>query len=135
MDTSHDLMPLLASWKLAIQAERKAPYTIDSYIRGVQYYLQWCDGAEPLERATLQRWVTHLLDQGAEAATARIRQQAFRRFAAWLADPEVAEIDADPFLGIKPPQGGRQGGLGAQRRRDEADGEGVRRQGAAGPPG
>ncbi|MGC2346157.1 MAG: tyrosine-type recombinase/integrase, partial [Mycobacterium sp.] len=104
MDTSHDLMPLLASWKLAMQAERKAPYTIDSYVRGVQYYLQWCSGAEPLERTTLQRWVTHLLDQGAEPATARIRQQAVRRFAAWLADPEVAEIDADPFLGMKPPK-------------------------------
>ena len=89
-------MPLLASWKLAMQAERKAPYTIDSYVRGVQYYLQWCSGAEPLERTTLQRWVTHLLDQGAEPATASIRQQAVRRFGAWLADPEVAEIDADP---------------------------------------
>lgn len=25
MDTSHDLTPLLDSWKLAMQAERKAP--------------------------------------------------------------------------------------------------------------
>ena len=27
-------MPLLDSWKLAMQAERKAPHTIDSYVRG-----------------------------------------------------------------------------------------------------
>lgn len=41
---------------------------------------------------------------GAEPATARIRQQAVRRFAAWLADPEVGEIDADPFPRMKPPR-------------------------------
>jgi integrase len=116
MDTTADLMPLLASWKLAMQAERKAPYTIDSYVRGVRYYLDWCEEKDavntgddrifldPLDRTTLQRWVTHLLDAGAEPATARIRQQAVRRFAAWLADPEQAEIDTDPFLGLKPPK-------------------------------
>jgi hypothetical protein len=67
----------------------------------VRYYVQWCGDRDPLDRHTLQRWVTHLLDGGAEPATARIRQQAVRRFAAWLA--EEAEIDADPFLGMKPP--------------------------------
>jgi site-specific recombinase XerD len=103
MDTA-TLLALLDSWKLAMEAERKAPYTIDSYVRGVRYYLAWCGDADPLDRATLQRWVTHILANGAEPATARIRQQAVRRFAAWLADPEQGEIDADPFLGMKPPR-------------------------------
>jgi integrase len=98
------LTALLDSWKLAMQAERKAPYTIDSYVRGVKYYLAWCGNAPPLDRQTLQRWVTHILASGAEPATARIRQQAVRRFAAWLADPEQGEIEADPFLGMKPPK-------------------------------
>jgi site-specific recombinase XerD len=97
-----DLTALLDSWKLAMQADRKAPYTIDSYVRGVRYYLHWCGEAAPLERTTLQRWVTALLGQGAEPATARIRQQAVRRFASWLASE--GEIDADPFLGLRPPK-------------------------------
>jgi integrase/recombinase XerD len=86
--TDPDLLPLLDSWKLAMEAERKGPYTIDSYVRGVRYYLAWRGEAEPLDLTTLQRWVTHILAAGAEPATARIRQQAVRRFAAWLADPE-----------------------------------------------
>jgi integrase len=99
-----DLLALLASWKLAMEAERKAPYTVDSYVRGVRYYLAWCGDRPPLDLPTLQRWVTHILASGAEPATARIRQQAVRRFAAWLADPEQGELDADPFLGMKPPK-------------------------------
>ena len=104
VNTATDLLALLDSWKLAMEAERKAPYTIDSYVRGVRYYLAWCGEAEPLDMTTLQRWVKHILATGAEPATARIRQQAVRRFAAWLADPEQAEIDTDPFLGMKPPK-------------------------------
>ncbi|ORA73994.1 hypothetical protein BST25_10995 [Mycobacterium heidelbergense] len=50
----------------------------------------------------MQRWTTHLLSVGAEPATARIRQQAVRRFAAWLADEKV--IERDPFLGLKSPK-------------------------------
>ncbi|MGO9032235.1 tyrosine-type recombinase/integrase [Mycobacterium sp.] len=102
-----DLEALLESWQLAMQAERKSPATVDNYLRGVRYYLGWCGERgdfSPLSRTTLQRWVTHMLGSGLEPATARIRAQAVRRFATWLADPEVAEIDADPFLGIKPPK-------------------------------
>lgn len=28
-----------------MQADRKAPYTIDSYTRGARYYLTWCAAA------------------------------------------------------------------------------------------
>ncbi|MCV7051493.1 tyrosine-type recombinase/integrase [Mycobacterium heidelbergense] len=88
-----------------MQADRKALYTIDSYLRGARYYLAWCAAeseVHPFTRAALQRWIAHLLDSGAEPATARIRQQAVRRFAAWLANEQ--EIDHDPFLGLKPPK-------------------------------
>lgn len=100
-----DLVALLPSWKLAMQADRKAPYTIDSYLRGTRYYLTWCQAEQmtaPLTRSVLQRWITHLLESGAEPATARIRQQAVRRFAAWLVDE--GQIDQNPFLGLKPPK-------------------------------
>jgi site-specific recombinase XerD len=107
---TQDLRYLLDSWELALKSERKSPATIDSYTRSVRYYLDWCGGntescsSGPLDRQTLQRYVTHLLDSGAEANTARIRQQAVRRFAHWLADPDIDEIDADPFLGLRPPK-------------------------------
>ena len=29
---------------------------------------------------------------------------AVRRFTAWLADPDIDEIDADPFVGVRPPK-------------------------------
>jgi site-specific recombinase XerD len=102
-----DLRDLLDSWELSLRSERKSPATIDSYTRSVRYYLDWCDESRvntPLSRQTLQRWVTHILDSGFEAKTACIRQQAVRRFAHWLADPDIDEIDSDPFLGLRPPK-------------------------------
>jgi site-specific recombinase XerD len=119
-----NLLELLESWKLAMSAERRSPATIDSYVRSVKYYLAWCEDPgkttgispldrktarnvnvyiSPLDRQTLQHWVTHLLHVGGvEANTARIRQQAVRRFASWLAEQE--EIAADPFTGMRPPR-------------------------------
>jgi site-specific recombinase XerD len=100
-----DISGLLPSWKIDMQARRMSPSTIDSYVRGVTYYLEWCEEtgvAAPLSRTALAGWVADLLARGAEPATARIRQQAVRRFAAWLASED--EIDADPFLGVKPPK-------------------------------
>lgn len=90
-----------------MQAERKSPATIDSYLRGVRLFTEWCqtNGHTPaLDRQLLTEWVAELLANGAEPATARIRQQAVRRFSAWLADPEQGEIDTDPLLGMKPPK-------------------------------
>jgi site-specific recombinase XerD len=99
-----DLAVLLPSWKLAMQARGMSRHTIASYISGVQYYLEWCEssGGTPLDRHTLSAWISNLLAQGAEAATARIRHQAVRRFSAWLA--AEGEIDADPFLGMQQPK-------------------------------
>jgi hypothetical protein len=37
----------------------------------------------------VEAWVTNLLHGGAEANTARIRQQAVRRFGAWLTEEEM----------------------------------------------
>jgi site-specific recombinase XerD len=81
------------------------PATIDSYMRGVRRYIEWCEanGRVPaLDRNLLSARVAELLAKGAEATTARIRQQAVRRFSAWLVDE--GEIDSDPLLGIKPPK-------------------------------
>ena len=101
MDTG-DLRTALAEWQRHMQAEHLSWHTVDSYVRGVGYYLDWCGERPPLDRRTLDGWVAHLLATGAQPATARIRQQAVRRFSAWLADEDI--IDDDPFPGMRPPR-------------------------------
>lgn len=95
---------LAQSWHLALRAQRKSPQTLKVYGDGVRMYLSWCaeKDVEPITRAGLNLWVSELLDAGSAAATARSRQLAVRRFAAWLA--EEGEIPADPFLGVKSPK-------------------------------
>jgi site-specific recombinase XerD len=95
---------LAESWQLALRAERKSPQTLKAYSDGVRFYLAWCieHDADPMTKVALNGWVAALLDEGAAAATARARQLAVRRFAAWLA--EEGELPADPFLGVKAPK-------------------------------
>ena len=82
-----DLAALLPSWQLALRAERKSPATLATYSEGVRGFLRWCSdtGISPeLTKANVQAFTAALLDGGAEAATARTRHMALRRFAAWL---------------------------------------------------
>lgn len=100
-----DLAALLPSWQLAMRAERKSPATVASYTEGVLAFLRWCESAgmaPEITKQTVQAFTADLLDGGAQAATARSRHMALRRFAAWLADED--EIDANPLLGVKPPK-------------------------------
>jgi integrase/recombinase XerD len=100
-----DLAELLPSWEVALAAERKSDKTISVYSYGVRAFLGWCadTGTDPvLTRATVQAFTAALLAAGAEAYTARSRQQALRRFAAWLV--AEGELDEDPLLGLKPPK-------------------------------
>lgn len=99
------LSDLLDSWLLSLRAERKSPETVKSYGDGVRRFLAYCERttATPvLDKATVNAFVADLLDTGAEAATARARHLAIRRFSAWLA--EEGEIPLDLLLGSKPPK-------------------------------
>lgn len=102
--TVDDLRALVPSWALSLRSDRKAPGTIVGYRKGVDQYLVHCasSAADPMARSTLRGWIADRLDDGLSPHTARSRQLAVRRFAAWLAAEE--EIDADPFLGIAPPK-------------------------------
>lgn len=96
---------LIDSWVVHLRAERKSPQTIKSYLAGVRGLLAWCESHERpfvLDRDTLAGYVADLLDDGAEAATARARQLGVRRFSDWLA--EEAEIPRDELIGVKPPK-------------------------------
>jgi site-specific recombinase XerD len=96
---------LLPSWELALRAERKSPQTVKTYGDGVRRFLAWCAQAgrpATLDRPTVAGFVAELLDAGAQAATARSRQLALKRYSGWLA--EEGEIDTDLLLGTKPPK-------------------------------
>lgn len=100
-----DLTALLPSWELTLRAERKSAQTVKSYGDAVRAYFRWCESAghsPTLDRTLVQKFVTDLLDNGAEPTTARSRQLGVRRFSGWLA--EEGEIDSDPLLGLKPPK-------------------------------
>lgn len=100
-----DLAALLPSWELSLRSERKSAATVKVYGDGVRAFLRWCaeQGHSPaLDRDLMKAFVADLLEAGAEAATARSRQLAMRRFSAWL--EEEGEIDSDPLLGLKAPK-------------------------------
>jgi site-specific recombinase XerD len=105
MADSPDLAALLPSWQLAMRAERKSAATVASYTEGILAFLRWSEAANvtpQITKTTVQAFTASLLDAGAQAATARTRYMALRRFAAWLA--EEGELDANPLLGVKPPK-------------------------------
>jgi hypothetical protein len=93
----------LAAWQIALRAENKSPGTVTLYTDGTARYLRWCAEHEhlPMRRASLNQWIADLLDAGAAPGTARIRQQAVRRFGSWLT--AGGELDAEPFPGVKAP--------------------------------
>jgi integrase/recombinase XerD len=100
-----DLAALLSSWQLSLRAERKSPGTIRTYTDGVTKFLRWCEarGQTPeLSRVVVQAFLAHLLDEGMEGNTARSRDLALKRFAAWLVDE--GELSANPLVGLKPPK-------------------------------
>jgi integrase/recombinase XerD len=102
---SPDLAELLPSWELHLRAERKSPATLRVYVGGARHFLAWCERIgtpAQLDRATVTAYIADLLDQGAEGNSAKIRQQALRRFAAWLV--EEGELPADPLAGLRPPK-------------------------------
>lgn len=55
-----------------------------------------------MDRTSLNQWVAGMLDQGAAAGTARVRQLAVRRFTAWLIVEGLLPVD--PFQGMKAPK-------------------------------
>jgi site-specific recombinase XerD len=82
---------------------RKSATTVNVYASGVRRFLARCQeaGVAPeLDQVTVAAHIAELLDRGAEANTAAVRQLALRRFAAWLV--EEGELDANPLAGLRP---------------------------------
>lgn len=102
--TAAHALDRITDWQTALRAENKAPGTVALYADGATRYLRWCSEHDhlPMSRAALNSWIAGLLETGAAAGTARIRQFAVRRFASWLTAGD--EIHNDPFPGIKAPR-------------------------------
>jgi site-specific recombinase XerD len=100
-----DLPAMLASFELALRAERKSAATVKTYRDGVRGFLRWCEttGTEPeLTRLNTQQFLADLTDRGAEGNTALTWLKGLRQFSAWLA--AEGETDNDPIASLKPPQ-------------------------------
>jgi integrase/recombinase XerD len=100
-----DFRALLDSFVLHLRGERKSDQTVKIYRDGVRAFLTWCERENitpALDRPTVAKFTAALLDAGAEAATARSRQLAVRRFSAWLA--AEGEIEADTLAHMAPPK-------------------------------
>jgi integrase/recombinase XerD len=104
--TASLLESLLPSWQLSMRAERKSAGTIKVYTDGVNKFLRWCEETETppeLTKPTVQAFLAALIDEGAEANTAISRDQALKRYAAWMVDE--GELSENPLIGLKPPRG------------------------------
>jgi site-specific recombinase XerD len=99
------LAGLLPSWQLVLIAENKSEGTIRSYTTGVRLFLRWCgvqNCTPELTKANVSAFIADLLTNGAEPATAKTRQLALKRYAAWLFAED--EIPDNPLLGLAPPK-------------------------------
>jgi len=100
-----DLADLLPSWVISLKADRKSPQTVKTYLAGVTRFLGWCAGHDivpALDRGTVSAFVADLLDEGAEATTARIRMTALKAFSRWLA--AEGELPVDELVTSKGPR-------------------------------
>jgi site-specific recombinase XerD len=100
-----DLRALLASFELALRAERMSPNTIASYADAVKAYLRWCEKTgmpAQLSKTAVQTFIADLLDGGAQAATAQARHKGLRRFSRWLASE--GELADDVLASLRSPK-------------------------------
>lgn len=89
------LADLLESWLIALAGERKSPETRRAYRAGVEQFLAYCAAQgipAELTKPAVVGWVASMSEQ--EAATARLRLTALKRFAVWLAEEEGFDVDA-----------------------------------------
>lgn len=91
------------AWAVSLRAGNKTKETVRVYRRNVGQFLTFCAerDLEPMRRRSLEAFLADMLDRGREGMTARGRLTAVRQFTKWLV--EVDELDADPFVSVKPP--------------------------------
>lgn len=99
---STDLLELLDSWTISLEAERRSPHTVATYGDSVRALVRWMDatGVDQLTTDAMRRWMRDLGAERSEA-TVRARYAGVRRFLAWCV--AEGELDASPADPIRPP--------------------------------
>lgn len=96
---------LIASWTLALKAERKSDKTLETYTDGMRYYVNWLLAFEypmELDKHAFQEYLVWLAEtRDYEGNTIVSRHLAVRRFSAWLAEEEDFP---DVLIGVKTPK-------------------------------
>ena len=130
MNTPLPLDELLASWLVALKAERKRPATLRTYEAGVRLFLAFlaAEGLAPeLTKANVLAYVASLADHSTATAVGRLA--AIKRFARWL-DAEEG-FDATGVLSVRATTAGPEGRRRSVRRRTAAPAESLRGQRSA----
>jgi integrase/recombinase XerD len=92
-------------WLTTLANEQGKPQVTKAPGRSYAGDIKWCADNEcdaVLDRSTVQAFTAALLESGTQPHTARTRQQALRRYSAWLLDE--GETDSNELLGTKQPQ-------------------------------
>jgi site-specific recombinase XerD len=95
------------SWRLAMQAERKSPRTVEGYLDTMWMFDRWLDdqhhghAVSGIDADIIRGWLSWLHEQGRTPSTVQTRYKGLRVFFGWL----VAEGDlaVSPMANIKPP--------------------------------
>lgn len=109
--TTVPLTELVPDWLISLDAGNKSSATIKVYSYGVNALLRWHEREFPaappvIDRKTVELWLAELRREGKAPATPRLWFAAMKLFTAWLADPDVAELERDPLARMKAPPAG-----------------------------
>ena len=96
-----DLPELVASWRVSLVAQNKAPGTVGLYTHIADKFSAWAEGREPTLKMA-QEWIAHLLQSGMSPTTARMRVVALRAWGRWLT--AEGEIPENIFAALIPPK-------------------------------
>lgn len=99
------------AWKLALEAERKSPRTVDGYLDNLRLFDRWLAGEgrstalTDVTAADIRLWMASLTDRSgneARPSTVLTRYKGLRVFFAWCVDEGV--LAATPMANVKPPK-------------------------------
>jgi site-specific recombinase XerD len=102
-----DLVALVPSWRLSLEAENKSPRTIEAYTDAARFLQAFLvehgmpTNVTAIRREHVEAFVVHLRDTRS-ASTAETRFRALRRLFLWLEDE--GEIEQSPMYRMRPPK-------------------------------
>jgi site-specific recombinase XerD len=97
------LSDLLLSFRLELEAQAKAPRTVELYSQSVRMFSEWLTEqgrpttVDQLTRSAVRAWLAELAGTR-EPGTLRLRAKGLQRFTRWAV--VEGELDADPMEGV-----------------------------------